>query len=287
MDAHAPPKPAVDPTLVADSQATVESLLDGSGREGGRVPIRSSFVQRGRVPNVEPGVLASLVRHRDLRALLLYLLILARASGPPWDVKRPAAVWARALNLDPATDSGRAAVSKALRRLEGLRLIRRERENRLAKIFILREDGSGEEYRHPGDPAVREGYLQLPFEFWTERWHERLDLPAIAMLLILLSLPKDARLPLDWVKPWYGVSRATAQRGLGQLRREGLLVSYWVQKPDPLSPEGYRFDLHHRLREPFAPPPRRADSDEGARPTAAQRRRERRRKKSAPPSGGR
>lgn len=286
MNSHAPPKPTViDPTLVADSQSTVETLLNGSGRKGRHVPIRNSFVQGGRAPNVEPGPLAHLVKHRDLRALQLYLLIMARASESPWDVKRPAAVWARALNLDPTTASGRAAVSKALRRLEGLRLIRRERENRRAKIFILREDGSGKEYTHPGDPTDREGYFQLSFDFWTERWHERLDLPAIAMLLILLRLPKNSRLPLDQVKPWYGISRATAQRGFGQLRAENALHSYWVQRPDPLSPEGYRFDLHHRLREPFTPPPRRVDADSKgkakAKPTAAQRRRERRRKVSA------
>lgn len=278
MSTALPPKPTkIDRTLVADSQATIETLLDGSGRKSGRVPIRNSFVQRERSPKVKPGPLADLVRHRDLRALLLYLLVMARATEDPWDVKQPAAVWARALDLD-GTASGRAAVSKALRRLERLQLIHREREHRRSKIFILREDGSGEPYRHPGDPAGREGYFQLPFEFWTQRWHKRLDLPAITMLLILLSLPEDPRLPVEQVKPWYGVSRATAERGLAQLRREDIVVSHWVQKPDPLSPEGYRLDLHHRLKKPFATRPRQSGAEaKKNKPTASQRRRARRR----------
>lgn len=283
MSTAMPAQPmGVDPTLVADTQATIEALLVGAGRKGSRVPIRNSFVQRARSPKVEPGPLADLVRHRDLRALLLYLLVMARASADPWDVKQPAAVWARALNLD-ATASGRAAVSKALGRLEHLKLIRRERERRRSKIFVLREDGSGKPYRHPGDPAGREGYFQLSFEFWTQRWHEKLDLPAIAMLLILLSLPEDPRLPVEQVKPWYGVSRATAERGLAQLRREGLVASHWVQQPDPLAPEGYRLDLHHRLVKPFAAPqpPAGADDNPSAetKPTASQRRRQRRSRK--------
>lgn len=296
MKTSTPTKPAPDPALVANSQETVEELLDTSGRTGRRVPIRNTFVQRRGSPDVEPGPLADLIRRRDQRALLLYLLILARASSSPWDVSRPAAVWARALNI-AAGPSGRAAVSKAIGRLVDLRLIRREREQRRAKIYLLREDGSGEPYEHPGDPTQRHGYLQLPFAFWTERWHERLDLPAIAMLLILLSLPEDPRLPVDQVPHWYGVSRATAERGLAQLRGEGLVESHWVQRPDALAAEGFRWDLHHRLTPPFDAQPQRAEPSPepnykrlaDAKPTASQRRRQRRRRQQSDrpqPTGG-
>lgn len=284
MTTNTPPKPPRDPKRVASSQDTVERLLDTSGRTGRRVPIRNAFVQRHGSPDVEPGPLADLIRRRDQRALLLYLLILARASSAPWDVSQPAAVWARALNI-AAESSGRAAVSKAIGRLEGLQLIRRERERRRAKLYPLREDGSGEAYEHPGDPTQGHGYFQLPFAFWTERWHEKLDLPAIAMLLILLSLPDDPRLPVDQVPQWYGVSRATAERGLIQLRGEGLVSSHWIQHPDPLAPEGFRWDLHHQLHSPFDARSLRSDAKSeppaDAKPTASQRRRQRRRRQGA------
>lgn len=252
MEQELAPKPKVDPTKVATPQQTLESQLELSGRDA--APIRRLFVQRKGQPDPEPGLLSSLVSKRDHRGVLLYLLIMSLASQSPWDVTRPNRVWARALGMDPSKDSSTVAISRATGRLKTLHLIDTERSARQAKITILREDGSKQPYTHPG--KSKEPYLKLPFAFWTDGWHEKLELPAVAMLLILRSLPRDTRLALDNIPRWYGISRPTAVRGLTDLRDQGLLNSHWVQQPDHLKPQGYRWDLHHNLLGKFALPSR-------------------------------
>lgn len=57
----------------------------------------------------------------------------------------------------------------------------------MAAVTLLREDGSGRFYSHPG--TERDRHLKLPHAFWLEgpgskRWFRVLDLPETAMLLI-------------------------------------------------------------------------------------------------------
>lgn len=241
--------PEVDPTLIASSNDAVDVLVERSGRDS--TPYRNDFVQTRATPKTKsrPGPLSQLVKHRDKRALVLYLLIRLLASSAPWDVSQPAAVWARALDLNPDSKSSKAAVSKALRRLRDLGLIDTTRRGRRSEITVLHESGNAKAYTHPG---AHEGfYFKLPHAFFTDRWHHHLDLPAIAMLLVLLSRPPGEPLPVRKVEIWYGISAATAERGLQQLREHGIVISNWVQKPDPLDERGYRFDMHHRLLAPF------------------------------------
>lgn len=241
--------PAVDPTLVASSAQVIEGLIERSKRDA--IPIRNDFVQRraGKDSKSQPGPLSQLVKHRDKRALVLYLLVRTLASTSPWDASLPAATWARALDLNGDSKSARSAVSKAIGRLRDLGLIETTRRGRRSEITVLHESGNGKAYFHPGGS---EGfYFKLPHEFFTQRWHERLDLPAIAMLLVLLHRPPGEPLPVRKVETWYGISAATAERGLQQLREHNLVTSNWVQKPDPLDARGYRFDMHHRLITPF------------------------------------
>src|SRR5579885_2872264 len=65
-------------------RATVQTMLDRSKRES--APIRRSFLAN---PERRPP-LSAMVRHRDERALDLYLLSLAQASGGNFDVSYPA-----------------------------------------------------------------------------------------------------------------------------------------------------------------------------------------------------
>src|SRR5437868_472229 len=84
---------------VASSQATIEALLERSKRPTKKVPIRSTFVQQGTQRSPRPGPLAELVRRHDDRALELYLLFRAVASGGDWAVTESSQLWARALDL--------------------------------------------------------------------------------------------------------------------------------------------------------------------------------------------
>lgn len=252
----AEPVPVLDPTKIADGPATIAGLIERSGRLGEGTPIRRSFVQPlDRARQRHGGPLAQFLRRRDMRALQLYLLALTLASKEPWDVKRDSRVWARALDLGMTTSS-REAVSKAWRRLRDLNLVTSSRDHRRAVVTLLREDGSGDPYTYP-DPNLREDrYLRLPFAFWTEAWYQRLSLPAIAMLLVLLAEKDDVVLPIDRIPEWYGISRASAQRGLDELRQQGLVDLRIEQRMEPLAPEGYTFERHHRLLGPFARPRR-------------------------------
>jgi hypothetical protein len=104
----------------------------------------------------------------------------------PGDSTKDARIWARALNLRTAKGYDTAAISKAWRRLEQQQLVSRSRRGRLARVTLLDESGTGKFYRHH---AGTEPYFKLPFEYWLDGWHRRLDLPAKAILLIGLSLP--------------------------------------------------------------------------------------------------
>ncbi|MDQ1492286.1 MAG: hypothetical protein QOD57_3213 [Actinomycetota bacterium] len=270
--------PEFDPTLVADGPATVAGLVLSSGRPSQSTPLRRTFVQpaeRDRQPTGGP--LAALVRHRDRRALILYLLVLTMASTEPWDARRDSRIWARALDVGGGR-SGREAVSKALRRLRGLQLIVTSRVNRLSAVTMLREDGSGEPYTYPTPDQRQDRYLRLPFAFWTDRWYQRLNLPAVAMLLVLLAEKDGVVLPLDRISTWYGISRATAQRGLAELESHGLLQVRTVQRAEPLAPLGFTYDRHHHLQGVFerSRPGRPEENVTELKPTAAKRRRLRR-----------
>jgi hypothetical protein len=182
---------------IATPRETVHALLNKAKRLKGGAPIRRSFVQQGTRARPKPGPLAPLVRNRDRRALDLYLLLRAVVSAEPFESHRGAGVWARALRVT-GVSADEAAVSKIWTRLSDLKLVSRSKYGRLANIIVLSEDGSGDPFLPPwevGDP-----YLQLPVSYWLneqEEWSASLSLPAKAMLLIALSLPRSFILPVE------------------------------------------------------------------------------------------
>lgn len=232
-----------------DQQRTVSALLNAAGRRKPEVPLRRDFVQQGPQREPRPGPLSDMVRHHDERAFDLYLLARAAASAEPWDVKRPAPVWGRAIGLVTDKDSGRAAVSRTWARLESTYgLVRRERSGQLARVFMLHEAGNREPYTYP-----HEGYFKLPFAFWTDEqaWYVSLSFAAKATLLIALSLRPSFALPAERAPAWYGLSADTVDRGLRELRRTGLLTRTFKEVENWLSPTGKTTQYRFSLQPPF------------------------------------
>lgn len=224
---------------VASRDETIKAILEASKRSGRRAPIRRSFAQQ-RVPGkrrVKPGPLATFVTRGRESALEQYLLLAAWASAPDaegrYGVRRPSSTWARALGL-PNDARGRQQVSRNWTLLRDLKLIESRVSRRATDAWKLLEDGSGKAYKPPTN-----AYLGLPYAYWDHGWHEKLDLPAKAMLIIFLTLPPAAPLPFERAPEWYGVSKATAERGIRTLRRNDLLESVLQPIKAPLAPEGY------------------------------------------------
>lgn len=115
------------------------------------------------------------------------------------------------------------------------------------------EDGSGRQYRHPGEQGAghRGHYFKLPYAYWRGNFHNRIGLPAKAILLIGLSLRDDFVLPTEQGAKWYGISRDTVRKGLRDLRLLGLLEMRELRKSAPLAAEGFTMERRYTLREPF------------------------------------
>jgi len=220
--------------------------------------LRHEFLQQRHGPNgvVVPGPFAGLVKSGDLSALKLYLLLVTKASAPPWDAALPAVVWARALGM-PETKTSASTISKTWLRLEKRNLVQRTRHKRMADVTLLREDGTGTPYSSPGD--VNERYFQVPIELWTTgpnaltRWYRELSLPEFAVLLIGRSLGDEFHVPFEKGPGWYGVSADTLSRGLHGLEERGLLYVERRYEKAPLSPTGWKDALHCTLEPPLGP----------------------------------
>lgn len=251
------PPTAGAPPPVPSGPETVAEMVRLSGRDA--VPLRTEFLQITHSDGTRtPGPLASFVTAGDLRALMLYLLLVTKASAGDFEAALAAPVWARALDLwNPTGKTATSTISKIWLRIERRHLIERRRRNRLAEVRLLREDGSGDPYTHPGQ--ARDRHLKLPHAFWTTgptealRWYQHLSLPEITMLLIARSLGDGFRLPFESAPEWYGISADTASRGLHGLVDDGLLDVHKHFKSAPLAPQGYTAELHYTLMPPFGP----------------------------------
>lgn len=252
---------------IADQQFTIGYYLKRSNRT--TLPLDRRFVQQ-RVDNnrARPGPLSEFVRRGRETALDQYLLLHAVASNSDegqFDVRLPATTWARAIGgyFDPETGviepAALHAVSRNWRLLRDLRLIDRERVGRRARVWLLADDGSGDPYEHPGEGAEGKplddgpGYIQLPYSYWHDRWHEHLSLAAKAVLLIAIAAGDGFALPYAKFPDWYGVSASTGERGLTELRDRGLLHREQHRRPDTESPVGFSYVYHYELLPPFGP----------------------------------
>lgn len=249
--------PPIAPPSVSAAD-TVDDIVRISNRRTG-APLRRDFVQQpGRDGKPSAGPLADLVATGDRRGLILYLLLVTKCSAEPWNAALPSAVWARALGHElPTSKSARTMVSKTWLRLERHKLVRRERRERLADVFLLREDGHEEDYTSPGSDHLP--YFRAPLDLWTDgpesnkRWYQVLSLPELAVMLIGRSLGDNFLLPQEKAHRWYGISPDTIGRGIAGLKARDLLHDDKSFKPAPLSAVGYTEEHRYTLLTPFGP----------------------------------
>lgn len=234
----------MNPQLTDGQNKTVLALVEASKRVK-NVPIRNAFVQAGDRQNPTPGLLGKLINTSNGRALDLYLLHRLAATADPWDTKRAAAVWARALGLGDQA-YGKDAVSRGWTKLESLNLVLRERESKQAKITSLHEDGSSKPYASP-----KGRYFTLPLEYWTEGWYRKLSYPGKAALLIASSLSPGFYLPGRLAKKWYGISSDTLYVGFEDLISHKILTCEEKIREDYTKAEVAFIQRHYTLIDPF------------------------------------
>jgi hypothetical protein len=234
--------------LAATPDETLADLLDRSNRTS--VPIRRTFLK---ATDGSPGPLAAFVSGRRGLALDLYLLLHAGASGGEWDVRQPARSWARMLAL-PQNNASETTVSRNWTWLEKQKLIRSQRAHRVRKLILLREDGSGREFTRANGKEER-GFFKLPYAYFTRRYHQQLQLPGKATLLICLAQHATFTLPSEPASAWYGISADTLERGLQELRDLKLIMSWSTSKKAPRTRFGYTTVANYALLAPFGHPP--------------------------------
>lgn len=224
---------------------SIQALLDDSKRKK-NVPIRTDFVQIQK--DHTPGPLGELINSSNGRSLDLYLLHRLAASAQPWDTKRDAAVWSRAMGLGDEA-YGKDAVSRCWAKLADRKLILREREAKQAKITTLQENGEGDPYTAPSGK-----YFTLPLEYWSENWYRELTIQGKAVLLIARSLRPGFYLPGRLVKKWYGFSPDVLTDGLNDLRRNELITSTNRTREDYGTAQITFTEPHYTLQAPFDKP---------------------------------
>lgn len=285
------PVPALPQSTAADA---VDEIVAGSRGDGTTFSIRRAFLRiRAGKDNTgrelwTPGPFVNLVRAGDHRALVLYFLLVTKASSGTWSSRLPAAAWARALGHPlPNTKGATSSISKTWLRLEHQGLVRRSRVMRLADVTLLKEDGSGQDYTHPAKAGGQ--YFKLPLAFWTEgpengqRWYQVLSLPELAMMVIARSLYDGFPLPYERAPEWYGISADTISRGATKLAERGLLDIDARYRKEPLSATGWTVSNHFTLLHPLGPVGPRALKTRDAAGPATKAPRSRRRVPSAVP----
>jgi hypothetical protein len=240
---------------------TRTALLKRSKRTA--APIAKSFVQSPEKSRKDRrGPLSVFVNNGDLRGLqafcLLHAIISSGAGDNGWSTTLPIRTWARAFGItETATpQSASSAASKVLTRLEERQLIQRSRSGRARHVTVtlLKDDGSGSEYVRPVGASASDRFLTLPNEFWTDGWCDRLDLPALAMLLVALHEKPSFELVTARVPDWYGWSADTAERGFKTLERVDALRISKRTKKEPLAPDGITTVNVYTLLPPFQRP---------------------------------
>lgn len=219
---------------------------------------RQVFVQHLDGSPTRPSTLGALVTDGQLRALLLYLLVLACEHRLAGNRRLPAQTWARMLttaNYPCSTTQFRKAVSV----LEERQLVRARWTGTSVELWPGYENGNGEAWEQPtgadADPDLQR-YFTLPNEFFDDAVLDRLRLPGVAMLLVALketSRDSTFSISVERYAAWYGFSERTAERGYRELADAGLTRTHKQMIKDPRSGRGgLRARYHRTLLGPFA-----------------------------------
>ena len=87
-------------------------------------------------------------------------------------------------------------------------------------------------------------------EYWYLGWHKKLSLAGKVMLLIALYQGDGFPLSYEQTPRYYGISSASAQRGLRELVDAGLLHREQHRRPEPESPYGFADVYYYEALEP-------------------------------------
>lgn len=241
----------------SSSRDTRDHLIARAGRPFAPVP--NIFIQTPGKGGSKPGPLAKFVTNKDKRGLLAFLFLHTIISNGDrddgWSTTLDLRVWARALDTTEHAElaSASSAATKILSRLVKRNLITRRRSGRqrAVTVTLLKGDGTTDKYERPSGKTQEDRFLRLNNEFWHDDWNHKLDLPAIAMLLVALKEKPTFSLATDHTAGWYGWSPDTAAKGFKQLRDTGLLEVTQEKYANPLSPIGVSTKNIYRLLPPF------------------------------------
>ncbi|MCX4657605.1 hypothetical protein OG249_37750 [Streptomyces microflavus] len=248
---------------VMTQKESIEYLLGRSKRKDDTFPIRREFIQ-ARVeglllgePTTGPGPLSKLLRAPH--ALELLLLVYAVTTGGDFGVTERSQLWARAAGIYMLPDrNASVAVSRQWQHLEKLGLIKRRQHGRFKRIIKRHECGLGGgrlsvAYSAPTG-AKGDVYFRVPFAYWREGWHQKLDMPGKAVLLAAMSrrretftLPQDTRGARA-----LGLGRHTVTRGIDELLSHELLVKTGTDEMvNVRTKRGYEWVNTYQLAKPF------------------------------------
>lgn len=222
--------------------------------------------------------IARMVHERKHRALLLYIMLL---TCWPWLAERreplQADIWIRGLTAAGAPTWSGSTLSRAWADLIEMGLVTSGREKRLVRVVPRREDG-GADYETPAGRTDRwNAYFSLPDEFWTEEIFAKLSLPGLAMLLVIAKETNgtagEVWLTYDNMLEWYGIRPKSAQNGIADLDRLGLLHRRSEIVKAPLSPTGRTVRMWYSLTGPFGRESRKALQRRAARERAVREKR--------------
>jgi hypothetical protein len=246
---------------VMTHEESIEYLLRRSKRHDDVFPIRREFIQT-RIesllgePTTGPGPLSKLLRAPH--ALELLLLVYAVTTGGDYGVTERSQLWGRAAGIYMLPDrNASVAVSRQWQHLEKLGLIERQQHGHLKRIVKRRECGLVGEISLPYTaPTGAKGdvYFRLPFAYWREGWHRKLEMPGKAVLLAAMSrrretftLPQDTRGARA-----LGLGRHTMARGIEELVRHELLVKAGTDEVvNARTMRGYEWVHTYQLAKPF------------------------------------
>ncbi|MEU1434492.1 hypothetical protein ABZ438_10385 [Streptomyces sp. NPDC005786] len=247
---------------VMTQEESIEYLLGRSKRKGDDFPIRREFVQartKGQFgdPMTGPGPLSKLLR--TPHALELLLLVHAVTTGGDYGVTERSQLWARAAGIYMRADrNASVVVSRQWQHLEKLGLIERRQHGHLKRIVKRREDGLvGRKISAPYTTptgAKNDVYFRVPFAYWRDGWHQKLEMPGKAVLLAAMSrrretftLPQDTR-----GAQALGLGRHTVTRGIEELMRHKRLVKTGTNEVvNARIMSGYEWVHTYQLVEPF------------------------------------
>lgn len=140
----------------------------------------------------------------------------------------------------PLGSLGTEPVNGALRQLVKSDFLKVEpRPGEPNTVFLLEETGAGVEYSIPGrrwtelkatgNDSSPHRYFKVPGALWTNGWIAALNGPAVAMLLVLLSLASGQDHNDLWFSPGvaderFRLSEETRKKGIDWLRDAGLVT---------------------------------------------------------------